>query len=61
VKKTFSKNFGSFEKNNEVLNNPETRSNIILEEPKTLEVTDNLEQVSNLVKIDDSIEIFIFQ
>lgn len=45
-------------KNNKVLNNQETQSNIILKEPKTLEVTDSLEQVGNLERIDDNIDIF---
>ncbi|KAF0769725.1 Uncharacterized protein FWK35_00022169 [Aphis craccivora] len=56
------KNSGSFEKylkkNNEVLNNPETQSKIILEEPNTLEVTDSLKDVGNSEHISDSIAIF---
>lgn len=45
-------------KNNEVLNNPETHSNIILEEPTILEVTDSLKEVGNSEQISDSIDIF---
>ncbi|CAI6364704.1 unnamed protein product [Macrosiphum euphorbiae] len=56
------KNSGSFEKylkkNNEVLNNPETHSKIISEEPNTLEVTDSLKEVGNSEQISDSIDIF---
>jgi hypothetical protein len=56
------KNSGSFEKylkkNNEVLNNPETDSKIILEEPNTLRVTDSLKEVGNSKQISDSIDIF---
>ncbi|KAL4122325.1 hypothetical protein QTP88_014679 [Uroleucon formosanum] len=56
------KNSGSFEKylkkNNEVLNNPETHSKIILEESNTLEVTDNLKEVGNSEQTSDSIDIF---
>jgi hypothetical protein len=45
-------------KNNEVLNNPETHSNIILKEPKTSEVTDSLKEVGNSEQIFDTIDIF---
>jgi len=45
-------------KNNEVLNNPETHSNIILEEPKTIEINDSLKEVGNSEQTSDSIDIF---